>query len=812
MTNTLRRCAAIAGVAALAACGSESATAPAPVPTPETDPILAANLTAMAERPGVADLGWREPKEVVRGQPAERFTLNTDAFPTPAALAAAKAYSDERQGRGFLVWYDGQLVASHFADGMSDETPTATYSMHKSVVAIAVLAAIEAGYIESLDDPVGKYLAAWRNDPRGEITLRQLLTHTSGLEHHPLNGPSPKAMNLALSSEIRATALSFEQAEPAGTTFNYNNVNTQLAGLALEDVLAGEDLRYSDFLSTALWQPLGNNDAALWLEKPDGSARFHSGLEAGLEDWLAVGVMLADGGMAGDNRVLSAESLASLFAASALNPAYGLGLWRGAAWQPMRSYGPTTPAKVPHSHPYLAHDVYFFDGFGGQRVYVVPSRRLVVARTGEVDFAYDDAVIVNELLRGLMSAEQEAARTAYRSDDVSALYQQRFERLMRESRAGGGLAGYDPLAPLPGAADHEPLPVNAVAAPWLTTELRDELVAYVEPRNSQAFFIWHRGELVMAEYFGGADAETMVISRSLSKPLSVVAVGRALQLGYLQSLDQPAADFFDEWRDTDKAAITVRQILTMRSGLAPQRPSLEADDIMNIAYLHPYHTEMIISDYPLVATPGERYDYSNANGELVAPLLERATGQRYDGWVSREVLQPIGAPGGSIWVNREGGTAHSGCCALLPAETFLRLSVLLLNDGVNLDGERLLPEGYVTTMSTATAENPHAAMGTYVAGDYIENRGAANPDVPFGKNFHSEPYLDKDLYLFDGNGHQVSYHVPRHDLIVMRLGKAPAKELSWDNAYLPNTVLRALAAATDAELVPQPLPTAATVD
>ena len=62
----------------------------------------------------------------------------------------------------------------------------------------------------------------------------------------------------------------------------------------------------------------------------------------------------------------------------------------------------------------------------------------------------------------------------------------------------------------------------------------------------------------------------------------------------------------------------------------------------------------------------------------------------------------------------------------------LRLSVLLLNDGVNLDGERLLPEGYVTTMSTATAENPHAAMGTYVAGDYIENRGAANPDVPHG--------------------------------------------------------------------------------
>jgi CubicO group peptidase (beta-lactamase class C family) len=67
----------------------------------------------------------------------------------------------------------------------------------------------------------------------------------------------------------------------------------------------------------------------------------------------------------------------------------------------MRTYSPKNPMKVPHAEAYLANDVVFFDGFGGQRVYIVPSRRLVVARTPTVDFSYDDSVILNGVLRAV---------------------------------------------------------------------------------------------------------------------------------------------------------------------------------------------------------------------------------------------------------------------------------------------------------------------------------------------------------------------------------------------------------------------------
>ena len=483
-----------------------------------------------------------------------------------------------------------------------------------------------------------------------------------------------------------------------------------------------------------------------------------------------------------------------------LNASYGLNVWLGRNWQPERHYGPTTAFTVPHAEPYLASDVVFFDGFGGQRVYVVPSAGLVVARFGEVDMTYDDSIIVNTLLRGLIDAKALNSRQAYASDASEDLYSQRFEQLLRQARDGLGLSGYDPLAVMPGADEILKLP--RAKATWLDEEARSWLSDLGASSNSQALMVWHEGRVVFEEYFKEADATALVISRSLSKPLSVIAVGRAIQEGFIEDLDQPASRYLKEWQGTDKAEITLRYLLQMRSGLAPQSMSAQPEDVMHRAYLHPYHIEVILEEYPLVTKPGARYDYSNANAELIAPIIERATGRRYEEWLSEAVLRPLGAAGGDIWVNRIGGTAHSGCCTRLPAETYLRLALLQLQDGI-WQGERLLPEGYVQQVITPTATNPHSGMGVYLAGSYVEGRGAGNPDFEYGKTKHAEPYLDRDLYLFDGNANQVVYIIPRHDLIVLRVGAAPPKTQAWDNSLLPNRILRELSNKTGVQLISQ---------
>lgn len=779
------------------------ASAAQDIPTPATDPVLAKQLAAMAEQPGVTELGWRHATEAVPGTDAEAFTLDAASFPAPDALARARSYHEDHSGLGLLVWHRGALVERHYAEGVDGSTLFSGFSMHKSVLSLALLAAIEDGIIGSLDDTVGRYIPEWEGDPRGAITLRQLMQQTSGLAHFPFSSGDPRAAALALSSRISDTALTFPAAEAPGETFNYNNVNTQIAGIALENALAARGMRYADFLSERIWKPLGNGDARLWLEDDGGSPRFYAGLDAGLPAWLRIGIMLAGGGALEGNSILSEASVAALVDPVAINPSYGLGVWLGGDWHEQRRYGPSTPATVPHSAPYLAPGVVFFDGFGGQRVYVIPSEQLVIARFGEVDITYDDSVIVNTLLRGLIDARARQATAEYRGDGADALYMERFEQLLREARAGRGLKGYDPLIPLKGAVDPQPLP--RADAEWLDSDT----VAWLEDlgarSNSLAMMIWHDGRVVYERYYGEAGADELVVSRSLSKPVSVVASGRAMAEGFIEGFEVPLARYLFEWRGTPRGEITLGQILSMRSGLEPQGNSFEAESVMNRAYLHPYHAEVIINEYPLVTAPGSRYDYSNANGELVAPFIERATGRRYEEWLSEAVLEPLDAAGGQIWVNRIGGTVHSGCCALLPAETYLKLAVLYHQDGI-WQGERLLPEGFVERIRTPTPQNVHAGMGLYVAGPYVEGRGAANPELNIGKTKHGEPYLDEDLYLFDGNSNQVVYVVPRHDLIMLRVGTAPPKDEPWDNAALPNRVLRAYADATGATLVPQPGP------
>ena len=129
----------------------------------------------------------------------------------------------------------------------------------------------------------------------------------------------------------------------------------------------------------------------------------------------------------------------------------------------------------------------------------------------------------------------------------------------------------------------------------------------------------------------------------------------------------------------------------------------------------------------------------------------------------------------------------------LPSETYLKLGALVLQKGV-WGKQELLSSTFVDEMLTTTPQNIYAAMGVYRGKHYHKERGAANPDGKsgFGGTLHSEPYIDKDIALFDGNGNQVVYIIPSRNIVIMRLGPRPRHNVPWDNAFIPNAVSRHL--------------------
>ena len=86
---------------------------------------------------------------------------------------------------------------------------------------------------------------------------------------------------------------------------------------------------------------------------------------------------------------------------SLTNPNYGYLTWLGTKHEENRIYNPKSTATGFHSEPYEDRDLIFLDGFGGQRVYIVPSKRLVIVRTGMSQMEWDDSVLPNILSRGI---------------------------------------------------------------------------------------------------------------------------------------------------------------------------------------------------------------------------------------------------------------------------------------------------------------------------------------------------------------------------------------------------------------------------
>lgn len=389
--------------------------------------------------------------------------------------------------------------------------------------------------------------------------------------------------------------------------------------------------------------------------------------------------------------------------------------------------------------------------------------------------------------------------------EEDALARQRFASQMDAGRSGRGLEAYDPLEAVPGAPGWTPLPRASDAERSVSAEALKAAEAYVADKNSTAFMVWRDGKVQASTQFGARTDTDTIISRSLAKPMTAAAVGRAIALGKIRSLDQSVSDFVPEWRGDIRREIKVRHLLSMTSGFLPQDFSPDPDHILNRAYVHPRHDEVIVNEYPVVDRPGTTYEYNNATSEMVAVLIERATGRRYAEFISTEVLKPMGAMGGTVWVNRPGGVAHSGCCLMIPPESWLRLGILFAQDGV-WEGKRLLPRGYVREMTTGTRQYPYYGLGVYVAGRYIERRGFANPTRPAPKILHSEPYLARDLFLFDGNGSQVVFVVPSLNLVVLRTGNPPPRGgPEWDNARFINTVIRGVQ-LKPGERMPRPQP------
>ncbi|MBS0396466.1 MAG: serine hydrolase [Proteobacteria bacterium] len=355
-------------VLCLAAAGAAAAAA-----TPE--PI--AGVRELYDGAMTPDLAVSTFRHIDRLFATRRVAPGAHVHPLPPAPRRLGALHFDSRGRhldlddylalnrvaGLLVLKDGRVAAELYQYGNTPSTHWMSMSIAKSITSTLIAAAIQQGRIRGLDDPVTRYLPTLAGSAYEGVTLRHLLTMTSGVrwnEEYTDPGSDRRALLEAQIAQRPGAALALmarlPRAAAPGTVNNYNTGETLVAG---EVVHAATGRHLADYLAERIWRRYGmESDATWWLDAPDGIEIAGSGFSATLRDYGRFGQFFLDGGVAGGEAILPPGWTASAGRPQTL--ADGKRLEYGYFWWP------------------AAGEAFYAEGIFGQFLYLDPRERLVI--------------------------------------------------------------------------------------------------------------------------------------------------------------------------------------------------------------------------------------------------------------------------------------------------------------------------------------------------------------------------------------------------------------------------------------------------
>ena len=218
------------------------------------------------------------------------------------------AYMKDQRAAGLVIVQDGKIRLEKYGLDFSGDVCWTSFSVAKSFTSTLVGAAIRDGYIKSIDDKVSDYIPDLKGSVYDDVTIRQLLTMTSGVKWNE-DYADPKS-DVALFNAHKAepgvdVTVSYmrklKREVPPGTKWVYKTGETNLIGVLVSSA-TGKNL--SDYLSEKVWRPFGMEQNASWLLGSTGHEISGCCIQASTRDFARFGLFILGGGMAQGKPVL----------------------------------------------------------------------------------------------------------------------------------------------------------------------------------------------------------------------------------------------------------------------------------------------------------------------------------------------------------------------------------------------------------------------------------------------------------------------------------------------------------------------------
>lgn len=323
---------------------------------------------------------------------------------------------------------------------------------------------------------------------------------------------------------------------------------------------------------------------------------------------------------------------------------------------------------------------------------------------------------------------------------------------------------------------------NAQPVPWEHDSLYN--IQQISPLYLQvmdsfgttAFVVIRDRKIVHEQYWDGASDTTRSNSFSVAKSIVSLLIGCLLDEGKISNLDQSVTDFVPDFRNTNGFTLTIKDLLTMSSGIEWDEGYSSLFSVTTEAY-YGRNLKDLVTGLKVTNEPGKKFAYQSCNTQLLALVIEKASGKSVSEYASEKLWKPLGAEHPALWsVDKADGVEKAYCCFNSTATDFARIGQLVLDSGW-FNNQQLISKSYLKEATSPASR---------ILGD------GGKPLDYYGYQF----------WLLTNKGHKIAYArgilgqyifiIPSLNAVVVRLGSSRSEKFT---NHAPNDAYSYLDAA-----------------
>ena len=280
--------------------------------------------------------------------------------------------------------------------------------------------------------------------------------------------------------------------------------------------------------------------------------------------------------------------------------------------------------------------------------------------------------------------------------------------------------------------------------------------AYLDSLHTVSFLVIRGDSLLFESYRDGWNDTLTSNIYSATKTIVGLLAGIAWDEGKIHSLDDPVSRYIPTYTKGKQAQVTIRHLLTMSGGMAWDESYASLFSVST----HGYYGNVLyklVTNLGVTEEPGVQYSYRSGETQLLAFVIETATGQTLSQYAEEKLWRPMQAERDAYWLlDKKNGDEKAFCCFHTTARDVARFGKLMLDHG-NWHGRQLVSRRYMDEMLRPAS--------------YLKDQWGHNPLNYYGLQTWLFPYQGDTIPCMRGMLGQYIFAIPSEDAIVVRLGR-----------------------------------------